>query len=580
MHFVFTTLLGGLIAATTYAQVAGFPPVTELSSVLSPQMQRQQQEALLRGEQTPADNVVRAQQYRVGPGDVLVIQRLDAAAQEEYAVVTPENMLVVPRIGMLSVGNMTLAQLRDTVIALYRQRNPTVPVYVGLRRVRTIYVTVQGNVLFPGVYTVPASMRLATLLRLAMQGNPQQRQEPELQRAIQRSFGQVSDLSRDEQILWQDYDILSPASLRSIVLRHADGTTTLVDGEYALLYPDSTTNPYLNEGDVVVVPRDERIEQPRLAIQGAVARPRTTVYRPGDRLSFLLKLGGALLPESGAIWLIQGGQKIPVQADAQLNLLSEDVPLLPGAVVVVERKRPELSGTGSVRIIGEVQRPGVYPIVPWATRLRDVIAEAGGFTERAALSLAYILRRDPDMQGSSLIPPNPYTERLRRLQYTNLLLEDTLRYFVDEVARRPVVACDFRACFEQGSQQDNVPLADGDVIVVPPSPRMVFVYGQVAKAGYVEYQPGKDAEYYIAQAGGRTDLADRGRERIIKGRTGVWMEPDATVPEPGDRIYVPHPPDEPLGAQLQRLSAYIGIAGGLSGLVFSIVSLVNFLRNR
>lgn len=560
------------------AQVAGFPSATEVSP-LSPQQLRPQQESPLRAEQTPSDNVVVASQYTIGPGDVIVIQKLDALAQEEYAVVSPENLLIVPRIGMISVAGATLDRVRDTIVALYRQRIPTVPVYVGLRRSRSVYVTVQGNVLFPGVYSVPASMRLMTLLRLAMQGTTQQRTEPELQRAVQRSFGQIGDLSRDEQLLWRDYEFLPPSSLRSIVVRHSDGRTSIVDGERALLDPSSPENPYLREGDVIVVPR-EQVEQPRITIQGAVARPRTTVYRRGDRLSFLLKLGGGLLPESGSIWLVQGGKRTEVRADAQMNLLSEDMPLEPGAVVVVERIRPEPTTTGSVRIIGEVRRPGAYPIVQWQTRLRDVIEEAGGFTERAALSLAYILRREPDQAGSSLLPPNPYIERMRRLQYTNLVPEDTLRLFVDELARRPMVACDFQACFERGSTDDNVVLADGDVIVVPPSPNVVYVYGQVNKAGFVEYHPGKDAEYYITRAGGRTELADQGRERVIKGRSGVWMPFDETVIEPGDRIYVPHPPDEPIGARIQRLSAYIGIAGGLAGLVFSILSLVNFLRTK
>ncbi len=565
-----------LIAVPLWGQVAGFPTATDLSPI-APQQLRQQQESSLRAEQTPSDNVVSAEHYVVGPGDVIVIQKLDAAALEEYAVVSPENMVLVPRIGMISVAGMTLRQVRDTLLALYRQRTPAIPVYVGLRRARTVYVTVQGNVLFPGVYPVPASMRLMTLLRLAMQGSAQQRTEPEIQRAVQRSFGQIGDLSRDEQLLWRDYDFLPPSSLRSILIRHSDGSTSVVDGEKALLEPNGAHNPYLREGDVIVVPR-EQVELPRITIQGAVARPRTTVFRRGDRLSFLLKLGGALLPESGAIWLIQGGQRIAVRADSQMNVLSEDVLLEPGAVVVVERIRPEPTTTGSVRIIGEVRRPGAYPIVQWQTRLRDVIEEAGGFTERAALTLAYILRREPDQAGGSILPPNPYIERMRRLQYTNLVPEDTLRFFVDELARRPLVACDFTACFERGSDQDNVVLADGDVIVVPPSPNVVYVYGQVNKAGFVEYQPGRDAEYYIARAGGRTELADSGRERVIKGKTGVWTPLDATQIEPGDRIYVPHPPDEPIGAQIQRISAYIGIAGGLAGLVFSVLSLINFLR--
>lgn len=77
--FLFSVWIGLTAALALRAQVAGFPP-TEISPLLPSQMR--QQESPLRGEQVPSDNAVDARQYWVGPGDVVVIQRLDALAQE------------------------------------------------------------------------------------------------------------------------------------------------------------------------------------------------------------------------------------------------------------------------------------------------------------------------------------------------------------------------------------------------------------------------------------------------------------------------------------------------------------------
>ena len=75
---------------------------------------------LLRTELLPSDNIVDPISYRVGPGDVLSIQILSGNATEQYLSITPENSLLIPRIGEVSLLGKTLSQAKDTIIKVMK----------------------------------------------------------------------------------------------------------------------------------------------------------------------------------------------------------------------------------------------------------------------------------------------------------------------------------------------------------------------------------------------------------------------------------------------------------------------------
>jgi protein involved in polysaccharide export with SLBB domain len=95
-------------------------------------------------DQTAYDNVVKPEYYTIGPGDVLTYLKLDAASVDETLVVSPENMIFLPRLGAINVSNMTLAAVRDTILALQKARTPLVQAFLGLKKPRMVYVTVRG----------------------------------------------------------------------------------------------------------------------------------------------------------------------------------------------------------------------------------------------------------------------------------------------------------------------------------------------------------------------------------------------------------------------------------------------------
>ncbi len=528
-----------------------------------------------RGEQVPADNVIQAQYYRVGPGDVLSFLKLDAASLEEPIVISPENMLFVPRLGAISVVGMTLEQVRDTVTKLQKARTPGIQVYVGLRRARLVYVSIRGNVLSPGMYALPASLSISTVLRLAMQLKAAPT-DPTMLRAAAQAMGQ-SDGQSDLASMRQRTSLLPPSVMRNIVVHHSDRSTDICDLQRAEATASAADDLYVREGDEIVVPSESHMSS-TMTITGAVTNAQTTVYKKGDKLSMLLRLGGRCTNVAGGnkAFLVRDGSRTELSIDDKLSLLGKDMDAQPGDLIVIEQDLPtSVLKFGAVSVRGEVLHPGSFPIEQNVTRVKDVLDLVGGFTSDAYLSMGFVLRRE---QNDAPLLQNEYTERLKKMQYTNLVLEDTVRFTIDELARKPLVSCDLSKALSNPSSPDNVVLQDGDVVVIPRNPRSVFVYGQVKNGGYLQYVPGRTMEEYIAAAGGMTAEADKGRERIIKGKTGVWLKSTETVVEAGDKIYVPHPPDEPLGQQVQRMSSYVTAASAIVGAIMTAINIYLTLK--
>ena len=101
-------------------------------------------------------------------------------------------------------------------------------------------------------------------------------------------------------------------------------------------------------------------------------------------------------------------------------------------------------------------------------------------------------------------------------------------------------------------------LRDGDEIHVAAKKRTVYVFGQIVNPGHILFVPGKDVNYYITQAGGvtidaRTDI------KVIKAATRQWLEPEKTIIEEGDYVWVPKEPYRPFGYYLTIYSQVFGI---------------------
>lgn len=505
----------------------------------------------------PQGNNVDPRYYVIGPGDVLSLTMLPLVPYPMTLTVSPSRTLTIPRFGEISLLNKSIIQAQDTIQQFMRERNKDIKVSLVLQQPRMCLVTIRGNVIFPNVYTIPASFQVSSAINYANKVNSESIPS-EQYKAISKFNEQVRE--REKLFGESKYYPVSNYYSRNVVVLHNDGTSQNIDIEKSKAYNNSMFNPYVREGDEIIVPF-EFDNYPTIQIAGEVNRPITVPYKEGDFASLLLKLGYGLTPKADLnnILLYTGDQKINILSDTAGNLQQPDFEIASGSILVVGAKDlKEKSKISTVSITGEVIRPGVYVIENEKTRLRDLVDMAGGFTKNAHLPLANVFRYDRNAEYKMDIKKD-YNESF---QYSNLTLEDTTRFMIDMQYSKNNVSCDFDRLFNYNDNKYNVVLRGGDIINIPEQPHQVYVYGQVTNPGYIEFVPGKTLEYYVEKAGGYADGAEKVRARIIRGRNLIWDKPSEKVfVNAGDQIYVPRKPDIPAWLEIQRYSVYAALIG-------------------
>jgi protein involved in polysaccharide export with SLBB domain len=221
----------------------------------------------------------------------------------------------------------------------------------------------------------------------------------------------------------------------------------------------------------------------------------------------------------------------------------------------------------SVKIRGEVAHPGTYGIRP-GDSLATVLAKAGGFTSEAypygtLLTrtevrdielkahdelVARVQATETQLQALPDAEPNQKKAKLAAIAETETTL--TQLQTTLPVGRVVIQSSPDLKAFEKSAA--NTPLRKGDVILVPKKANYVLVNGQVFNATAIGYVSGRSAKWYLGQAGGLTQLADKKAVFVIrangsvlaaKNNSGMWSgDPLSAMLLPGDTIVVPEKP--------------------------------------
>lgn len=559
-----------LTPALVLAQGGGGLDIDRLSSSAKSQGSLS---SMLTADQYPTDDVVDPSIYTLGPGDILAYQTTGIDFMEKMTVVTPENTILLERFGVVNVSGKTLQQLRDTLTTIMKQRTASVEIFVTLRRARLVYVTLKGNVTYPGTYAVPASMRVSTFLTVMRQ--PWLLSKDGGLSELSKGSGNTVVPTKAQELTRSTATVLGPFASRNVAVRHRRGSQ-IADIHLSRVDGNSHLDPHVREGDEIDVPYEDRTVL-TVSISGAVVSPTTLAYKPGDRVSLLLAAAGG--PTSDAdlsrVYLIHssGGGKKPVRITPEFSVDGQDPELEPGSTIIVERRAETVATAtqGVVQVYGEVASPGAVVIIPGITRLSEVIAATGGFRPQASLALSYIVRSE---RGAAT-PTQQRDDANRMFQYSDLKLEDTTRYSIDQKYRLPYVSCDMVRAMHDTTSAENIVMLSGDIVVVQPTPDRVYVYGQVMRPGYVPFTPNKRLRWYVDRAGGYATGARDDRARIIKGKSKVWVEDDDNVfVEPGDEVYVPRPPDVPIGTELQTYAIVASIASSVVALTATLIAIL------
>jgi protein involved in polysaccharide export with SLBB domain len=466
------------------------------------------------------ESTIDPERYYVGPSDVIAVNIWMSPPVSATLTVTPEGTLLIPLVGEVKVSDTTLAEAKRRVLEAIRKKYRSPDISVTLIRPRPIIITVTGNVLNPGLYTLNAIDRANKAIEEA--NVPQHTQTQE-------------ELAR----------ILELMSTRNISLKHHDGTQDRVDIAKFLATKKDQWDPYLREGDVVIVPR-KNLYKDVIAIYGEVNSPGRYEYVEGDSLLDAIQLAQGLQPlaiqDSVEFWRLdpQGSiqSKQVISLPQVLAHQQPNIALLPGDRIIV-KARVDLREDYRVTIEGEVIHPGIYPITKNQTRLSEVLKQCGGMTSFAYLKGAKLYRH-------SISPRDIDLDRALSLRGVTVP-EDTGYYHLETDLRleREIVNVDFEKLVSQNDTTQDVILQTEDDIVIPVLPKTIYVFGQVQSPGHIPFIPGKGADYYVEKAGGFIEEARVNDLTIIKANTRQWLSPDETKLEAGDYIWVPKKPYHP-----------------------------------
>ena len=482
------------------------------------------------------DREIDPETYIVGPADVLQLYIWGEFDQATPVVVNPEGFALIPTIGAFDVADKTLAEVKEEIIsAAQSTKYPAVDITLTLESMRYFTVYLTGAVLTEGAFAVHPITRISDL--------------------IDRGGGFVDDIrgSIEETVAGKKVTKATlaqaqPTARRSIRVTHRDGAVETVDLSMFLATGDLAHNPYLRMGDAVHV----AFRTHEFFVYGSVNEEGSLEYRRGDTVGDLVELAGGISGsaplEVAEVWrfrddgvssdvisLIESHN--PGPADHVTLADIADVPLQPKDMLFL-RTRADWQETPTVQIYGKVKYRGRYRIVPGTTRLADIIAEAGGLSERASLLEANVIRaRLRNLQ-------DPEYQRLRAVQSTagmaDMDPEERAYLKTKGRERRGHVVVDFERLFVENAESQNILLEGGDVIFIPETRRTVSLSGQLKKPGLIYFEEGRRAGYYIDQAGGYAFSANKGGARLIRARTGVREKLDKNaVVEPGDEIWIP-----------------------------------------
>jgi polysaccharide biosynthesis/export protein len=305
-------------------------------------------------------------------------------------------------------------------------------------------------------------------------------------------------------------------------------------------------------------------------VAGQVQVPGEYPLEPGMRVSDLIRAGGGLNPSAYAAqaevarYAVENGDQrttrvIPIDLTGLRNGdSSSDLVLQPFDLLSVK----QISGwknQDNVELSGEVRFPGTYAIRPGET-LQSVIRRAGGFTPFAFLDGSVFIREELKSREQEQL--NRLAVRLRTEIAEVALMgvraqqgsapsgisvgESLLRQLSDAKAVGRLVINLRAVVTAKPGSSDDVILRSGDQLIVPKQRQEVMVLGEVQDPTSHLYRPDLSRDDYIAQSGGPTRQADKGRIYVVRangsvdsGSRGWFHNGDSVQVHAGDAIVVP-----------------------------------------
>ena len=302
----------------------------------------------------PNMNIATPQNYRLGPGDAVIIDIYGASQKSEQCTVSPDGDVVIEGYGPVAVSGLTVAQANARLRSTLGSRYSSSRIKLTVGQTRTIMVNVMGEVKLPGTYTLSAFATVFHALYMA---------------------GGTNDIG----------------TLRNIKVYRNNRLVTVVDIYDYILNGKLTGNVRLADNDVIVVgPYDCLVN-----ISGKVKRPMFYEMKKNESVASLLKYSGSFTGDAynKAVRVNRKtGKEYAVFNVGEFDFANFHI--ADGDSVMVDSIIPRYANT--VEVKGAVFRPGMYNLGEQVNSVRSLIELAEGTTEMAFTNRAVLHRMKED----------------------------------------------------------------------------------------------------------------------------------------------------------------------------------------
>lgn len=397
----------------------------------------------------PNVNLATPQDYRLGPGDEVIIDVWGANQTTLRETISPDGYINIPNLGPILLNGMDIARateyLKQKLAQIYAASAENIQVSLG--NARTIQVNVMGEVVQPGTYALSSFSTvfhalyraggvtaIGSLRNVLVSRNGKVIAHLDVYSFILK--GKNADdirLQEGDMVIVPPYDALveiqgkvkrpmiyemkSDESMETLLKYagnfSADAYRNHVNvirrsgKEYSVATVDRNdfTRFRVQDGDVVTVDSILNRYANRLEIKGAVYHP--GVYEFSGKLNTVRQLvekAEGIMADAFTARAVLYRQRenltsevLPVNIAGILAGTSPDIPLRKNDVLYIPSIH-DLKDRGNIHIFGEVGNPGEYPYADNMT-LEDLIITAGGLKEAASIVRVDIARRVKDTQS-------------------------------------------------------------------------------------------------------------------------------------------------------------------------------------
>lgn len=310
----------------------------------------------------PNINVATPVNYRLGPGDEVIIDVWGASETTIRQTISPEGSILVNSLGPVYLSGKTVKEannyLRQEFARIYSGVTGNVPstqVKITLGEIRSIQVNVMGEVVVPGTYTLS-------------------------------SFASVF------HALYRAGGVNKIGSLRTIKVVRNGNVIADLDVYDFIMKGKMKDDVRLQDGDVILVDPYESLIQ----ISGKVKRPMFYEMKPTETIATLLKYAGGFTGDAykKAVRIIRkSGREHQIYNVDEMDysvFRVED-----GDVLTVDSVLARFENRVEIR--GAVYREGLYQLNGTVNTVKQLIKKAEGIRGDAFLNRAILDREREDL---------------------------------------------------------------------------------------------------------------------------------------------------------------------------------------